>query len=130
MEINERTYGKIRHILPVQRSRVTVENITFINALLYICKNGCKWRRLPKEYGNWHVIYKRFNRLVKDGIIESTEINFCLKVCTTTRFSTFSNYLHVKIYQHMSKYAKSWDDPMASCEQMNTRGVFWSGKIH
>jgi len=70
MEINERTYGKIRHILPVQRGRVTVENITFINALLYICENGCKWRRLPKEYGNWHVIYKRFNRWVKDGIIE------------------------------------------------------------
>jgi len=52
MEINERTYGKIRHILPVQRGRVTVQNITLINALLYICKNGCKWRRLPKEYGN------------------------------------------------------------------------------
>ena len=70
MEINERTYGKIRHILPVQRGRVTVQNITFINALLYICENGCKWRRLPKEYGKWHVIYKRFNRWVKDGIIE------------------------------------------------------------
>jgi len=24
----------------------------------------------PKEYGKWHVIYKRFNRWVKDGIIE------------------------------------------------------------
>ena len=70
MEINGRTYGKIRRILPVQRGRVTVENITFINAPLYICENGCKWGRLPKEYGNWHVIYKRFNRRVKDGITE------------------------------------------------------------
>ena len=70
MEINEGTCGKIRHILPVQRGRVAVQNITFIRALLYICENGCKWRRLPKEYGNWHVIYKRFNRWVKDGIIE------------------------------------------------------------
>jgi len=70
MEINERTYGKIRHILPVQCGRVTVQNITPINALLYICENGCKWRRLPKEYGNRHVIYKRLNRWVKDRIIE------------------------------------------------------------
>jgi len=70
MEINEGTYVKIRHILPVQRGWVTVQNITFINALLYIRENGCKWRRLPKEEGNWHVIYKRFNRWVKDGIIE------------------------------------------------------------
>ena len=70
MEITEGTYGKIRHILPVQRGRVMVQNITFINALLYICENGCKRRRLPKEYGNWHVIYKRFNHWVRDWIIE------------------------------------------------------------
>jgi len=69
MEINEGTYEKIRRILPVQRGRVTVENITSIKTL-YICENGCKWRRLPKEYSKWHVIYKRFNRWVKDGIIE------------------------------------------------------------
>jgi len=44
--------------------------MTLINALLYMCENGCKWRGLPKEYGNWHVIYKRFNRWVKAGIID------------------------------------------------------------
>jgi len=71
MEINIEQYEKIKHLLPVQRGNVSVENITFINALLYICENGCKWRRLPKEYGKWHVIYKRFNRWVKVGIIET-----------------------------------------------------------
>ena len=55
---------------PVQRGRVTVQNITFINALPYICENGCKWRRLPKEYGSRHVIYRYFNRRVMDGITE------------------------------------------------------------
>ncbi len=52
MEIIIEQYGKIKHILPVQRGNVTVENMTFINALLYVCENDCKWRRLPKEYGN------------------------------------------------------------------------------
>lgn len=70
MKINEKQYEKIKDILPVQRGNVTVENIIFINALLYICENGCKQRRLPKEYGNWHVIYKRFNRWVKAGVIK------------------------------------------------------------
>jgi transposase len=69
MEIKREQYEAIKHILPVQRGRVVVDNMTFINALLYICENGCKWRRLPKEYGYWHVIYKRFNRWVKAGII-------------------------------------------------------------
>jgi len=70
MKINQAQYDNIKHLLPVQRGNVSVDNLTFINALLYICENGCKWRRLPKEYGNWHVIYKRFNRWVKAGIIE------------------------------------------------------------
>jgi len=69
MKIDKDQYEKLRAILPVRRGNVRIENMTFINALLYICENGCKWRRLPKEYGNWHVIYKRFNRWVKAGII-------------------------------------------------------------
>ena len=69
MEINTEQYEKLKHILPVQRGNVAVDNLTFINALPYICENGCKWRKLPKEYGKWHVIYKRFNRWVKAGII-------------------------------------------------------------
>ena len=69
MKINIEQYDKIKHILPIQRGNVTIGNINFINALLYICENGCKWRRLPKEYGKWHPIYKRFNRWVKAGVI-------------------------------------------------------------
>jgi len=70
MSINQEQYDKIKHILPTQRGNVNVKNIKFINALLYICENGCKWRRLPKEYGSWNAIYKRFHRWVEDGIID------------------------------------------------------------
>jgi transposase len=70
MEIKKEQYEKLKPLLPVQRGNVAVDNLTFINALLYICENGCKWRRLPKEYGNWHVIYKRFHRWVNAGVIE------------------------------------------------------------
>ena len=68
-KLTEEKYDKIKHLLPVQRGNVSIDNLTFINALLYICENGCKWRRLPKEYGNWHVIYKRFRRWVGSGVI-------------------------------------------------------------
>jgi transposase len=70
MEITEEGYEKIKNLLPVQRGNVAVNNLVFINALLYICENGCKWRKLPSEFGNWHVIYKRFRRWVEVGIIE------------------------------------------------------------
>ena len=69
MEINQEQYDKLKHLLPTQHGNVSIDNITFINALLYICENGCKWRRLPKEYGNWHAIYKRFHYCVRVGVI-------------------------------------------------------------
>jgi len=70
MKITNEQYDLIKHILPKQRGNVSIDNLTLINALLYICENGCKWRRLPKEYGNWHVIYKRFRRWVDVGVVD------------------------------------------------------------
>ena len=69
MEISEKQYERIKHLLPTQRGNVSIDNITFLNALLYICENGYKWRRLPEKYGDWHAIYKRYNRWVRAGII-------------------------------------------------------------
>jgi len=62
MEINDEQYEKIAKILPKQRGNMKIDNRTLINALLYICANGCKWRGLPKEFGDWHVIYVRYSR--------------------------------------------------------------------
>ena len=70
MKITEKGYEKIAHCLPKQRGNVKIDNLTFINALLYICENGCKWRALPSEFGNWHVICVRLSRWVEKGIIE------------------------------------------------------------
>ena len=72
MRLNQEQYDKIKHILPIQRGNVTINNLTLINALLYILENGCKWRRLPSEFGYWHAIYMRFSRRVKNGVIERT----------------------------------------------------------
>ncbi|MCM1330546.1 MAG: transposase [Ruminococcus sp.] len=63
-------YKRIEEYFPVQRGNVEISNYKFINAILYIAENGCKWRALPKEYGKWNTIYKRFNRWVKNGVIE------------------------------------------------------------
>ena len=31
---------------------------------------GCTWRGLPREFGNWHAIYMRLNRWAKAGVLE------------------------------------------------------------
>jgi transposase len=70
MEISEEQYRKIQDLLPKQRGHVKIENLTVLNALIYQCENGCKWRALPEKLGHRHVIYMRLNRWAKSGVLE------------------------------------------------------------
>jgi transposase len=70
MKLKENQYRKIAKLLPRQRGNVKIDNRDMLNALIYRCKNGCSWRDLPKEFGNWHVVYVRFSRWSKNGVLE------------------------------------------------------------
>ena len=70
MEITEKEYAKIASYVPVQRGNVEIPNIVFLNALLYAIENGCKWRKMPKEYGKWNSIYQRARRWAQNGVLE------------------------------------------------------------
>lgn len=70
MEITKEQYEKIARYLPKQRGNVSMTNLQLINAILYVTENGCKWRALPKSYGNWHTVYVRMNRWSKNGVLQ------------------------------------------------------------
>ena len=69
MELTQEQYAKVEKYLPKQRGNVKINNLQFLNAILYVAENGCKWRALPKEYGKWHTIYMRLNRWSKNGVL-------------------------------------------------------------
>ena len=70
MEITEAQLHRIESSLPRQRGNVKVTNLQFLNALLFVAEQGCKWRGLPKRFGPWHTIYTRMNRWSKNGVLE------------------------------------------------------------
>ena len=70
MEINAAQFARIEPFLPVQRGNVSVTNQQVVNAILYVAEHGCKWRGLPKRFGNWHTIYTRMNRWAKAGVLD------------------------------------------------------------
>ena len=70
MEISEEQFRRIDSELPRQRGNVRVTNLQFLNALLYVAEQGCKWRGLPKRFGPWHTIYTRMNRWSKRGVLD------------------------------------------------------------
>jgi transposase len=70
MEIDEAQFAQIEECLPVQRGNVSLSNLQVLNAILYVAEHGCKWRGLPKRFGNWHTIYTRMNRWSKSGVLD------------------------------------------------------------
>jgi len=70
MEISAEQFARIEQYLPRQRGNVSHENLNVINAILFVAQNGCKWRALPKRFGNWHTIYTRMNRWAKAGVLD------------------------------------------------------------
>ena len=70
MEITETQFAQIEHCLPLQRGNVSLSNLSVLNAILYVAEHGCKWRGLPKRFGNWHTIYTRMNRWSKSGVLD------------------------------------------------------------
>jgi transposase len=70
MEITEAQFRRIEDCLPCQRGNVSIPNIDVLNAILYVAEHGCKWRGLPRRFGNWHTIYTRMNRWAKAGVLD------------------------------------------------------------
>ena len=70
MEITPEQFATIEHCLPRQRGNVSLSNLQVVNAILYVAEHGCKWRGLPKRFGNWHTIYTRMNRWTKAGVLD------------------------------------------------------------
>ena len=70
MEITSQQFNRIEAFLPVQRGNVSLTNLQVVNAILNVAENGCKWRALPKRFGNWHTIYTRINRWAKAGVLD------------------------------------------------------------
>jgi transposase len=50
---------------------VSLSNLQVLNAVLYVAEHGCKWRGLPKRFGNWHTIYTRLSRWSKKGVLQA-----------------------------------------------------------
>ena len=90
MEITPEQYEKIKDTLPVQRGNVRLDNLTMLNALLYVAENGCKWRGLPKHFGNWHSIYVRMNRWAKSGVLDRVFEKLQFEQIVRVRIEAFS----------------------------------------
>ncbi len=48
----------------------TVNMRRIVDGIIYVCRTGCQWRMLPREYEHWNTTYGYFNGWRKDGTWE------------------------------------------------------------
>lgn len=56
MEITDAQYRHTEPCLPTPQGNLTLDNLRVLNTILSVAEQGCKWRGLPKRFGNWHTI--------------------------------------------------------------------------
>ena len=66
----EHTLLVFRACLP-RRGRKAADDRRFLEALHFFTVENVRWRALPKEYGHWNTVWKRFARLSKAGVFEA-----------------------------------------------------------
>ena len=70
MAISKEDFKKVEHLFPVPRKKPTLGNHETLDAMLFMAENGCKWRAMPKEFGNWHSLYTKITRWAKNGVLK------------------------------------------------------------
>jgi transposase len=70
-ELSDEQWRVIQPLLPARRGRlasVEGDERLFINAIFWWMETGASWRRLPRKFGNWKSINKRFHRWDRAGL--------------------------------------------------------------
>ncbi len=52
MEIAPEQFSVIEYRPPLQRGSVSSHNLGVLNAILHVAEHDCKWRGLPRRFGN------------------------------------------------------------------------------
>jgi transposase len=66
--LSDRQWQRIEPLLPkVHTGPVRVDDRRVISGILFVLREGCRWRALPDAYGPRTTVYNRFNRWSKRG---------------------------------------------------------------
>ncbi len=74
--LSDEQWASIEHLFPIEfgtrRGRpYSQPHRTTIEGILYVIKEGIRWRLLPECYGNWKSVHKRFRRWTEAGIFQT-----------------------------------------------------------
>src|SRR6187431_549502 len=79
VRLKDSEWAKIQAYLRT-REDVKIGNVRgcrrFIEGVLWVLRSGAQWRLLPREYGKWNSVYKRFARRCDVGVWDQMLTHF------------------------------------------------------
>ena len=116
MELNIIHYQRIADCFPRQRGNVSMDNLSILNAILFVAENGCKWRKLPVKYGNWHTVYTRMSRWAKSGVLDRIFTELQQRQILAIKFDVLSlDSTSVKVHPDGTGALKKTDHSPSEC---------------
>ena len=131
MKLTEKQYELISGCFPKHRKPAETSNLEVLNACIYVLENGCKWRGLPKEYGNWHTIYTRLARWSKSGVLQHAFLMLQEKGVIEIEVTIVSlDSTSIKVHPDgMGALKKEVDNPSGNRVAAGTQKFIWSPQL-
>lgn len=61
---------RIEHHFPLSHGVPRVDDLRVVSGIIFVLRNGLRWRDAPREYGPHKTLYNRFVRWSKMGVFD------------------------------------------------------------
>ena len=84
---------RIEPYFPLSHGVPRVDDLRVVSGIVFVIKNGLRWRDAPKEYGPHKTLYNRFIRWSRMGVFDRIFANLAGKAGTPDRLIIDSTHL-------------------------------------
>ena len=91
--LNETQIKRIEPHFPLSHGVPRVDDLRVISGIVFVIKNGLRWRDAPKEYGPHKTLYNRFIRWSRMGVFDRIFANLAADAGEPERLIIDSTHL-------------------------------------
>lgn len=110
--LSEAQMRRIEPFFPLSHGIPRVDDRLIVSAIIFVIKNGLRWRDAPRSYGPHKTIYNRFIRWSRLGVFNRIFVELAGKAGEPDRIMIDAT--HLKAHRTAASLLNVWPAPSAS----------------